>query len=70
MDFIHISIIITDIVKSMELGWLDSNPNSYFLCSCCSVPESCQILCDPMDFSTPGLPVIHYFPKFAQIHVH
>ena len=37
----------------MELGWLDSNPNSYFLC-CCSAPKSCRILGDPMDFSTPG----------------
>ena len=27
-------------------------------------------LCDPMHCSTPGLPVLHYLPKFAQIHVH
>ena len=27
-------------------------------------------LCDPMDCSTPGFPVLHYFPKFAQTHVH
>ena len=25
---------------------------------------------DPMDCSTPGLPVPHHFPEFAQIHVH
>ena len=23
-----------------------------------------------MDCSTPGFPVLHYFPEFAQIHVH
>ena len=23
-----------------------------------------------MDYSTPGLPVLHYLPEFAQIHVH
>ena len=26
-------------------------------------------LCDPMDCSTPGLPVLHYLPEFAQAHV-
>ena len=25
---------------------------------------------DPVDSSTSGLPVLHYFPKFAQIHIH
>ena len=25
--------------------------------------------CDPMDFSTPGFPILHYLPEFAQIHV-
>ena len=27
-------------------------------------------LCNPMDYSMPGLPVPHHFLKFAQIHVH
>ena len=27
-------------------------------------------LCDPMDCSTPGFPVLHYFPEFAKTHVH
>ena len=27
-------------------------------------------LCDPMNSSTPGLPVLSYFPEFAQTHVH
>ena len=27
-------------------------------------------LCDPMDCSTPGLPVHHQLPEFAQIHLH
>ena len=37
---------------------------------CCSVTESCPTLCDPMDCSTPGSPVFHSLPEFAQIHVH
>ena len=28
------------------------------------------ILCNPMNWSTPALPVHHYLPKFAQTHVH
>ena len=35
-----------------------------------SVTQSCQTLCDPMDCSTPGLPVHHQLPKLAQTHVH
>ena len=35
-----------------------------------SVAQSCLTLCDPMDHSTPGLPVHHQLPEFTQIHVH
>ena len=31
-----------------------------------SVAQSCPILCDPMNHSTPGLPVHHQLPKFTQ----
>ena len=27
-------------------------------------------LCDPINCSTPGFPVLHYLPEFAQTHVH
>ena len=27
-------------------------------------------LCDPMDCSTPGLPVLHHLLEFTQVHVH
>ena len=30
----------------------------------------CLTLCDPIDCSTPGFPVLHYHPEFAQTHVH
>ena len=36
----------------------------------CSVTKSCPTLCDSMDCSTPGFPVLHYLPEFAQTHVH
>ena len=35
-----------------------------------SVTQSCLILCDPMNHSTPGLPVHHQCPEFTQTHVH
>ena len=35
-----------------------------------SVAQSCLTLCNPMDCSTPGLPVLHYLLEFAQTHVH
>ena len=35
-----------------------------------SVTQSCQTLCDPMNCSTPGLPVHHQLPEFTQTHVH
>ena len=37
---------------------------------CCSVAASCPTLCDPMDGSMPGFPVLHHLPGFAQTHVH
>ena len=35
----------------------------------CSVAQSCPTLCDPMNRSTPGLPVHHHLPEFTQTHV-
>ena len=35
-----------------------------------SVAQSCPTLCDPMDCSTPGLPVHHQLLELAQTRVH
>ena len=35
-----------------------------------SVAQSCPTLCDPMNRSTPGLPVHHQLPEFTQTQVH
>ena len=37
---------------------------------CCSIAKSWPTLSDPMDCSTPGLPVLHSLPEFAQTHIH
>ena len=34
------------------------------------VAQSCPTLCDPMNRSTPGLPVHHHLPEFTQTHIH
>ena len=35
-----------------------------------SVAQSCPTLCNPINQSTPGLPVHHQLPEFTQTHVH
>ena len=40
-----------------------------FLYQFSSVTQSCPTLCDPMNRSTPGLPVHHHLPEFTQTHV-
>ena len=37
---------------------------------CCSVAWLCLTLCDPMDYSKPGFPVLDHLPELAQTHVH
>ena len=37
---------------------------------CFSVSQLCLTLCNPMNCSAPGFPVLHYLPEFAQTHVH
>ena len=35
-----------------------------------SVTQSCPTLCNPLNHSTPGLPVHHHLPEFTQTHVY
>ena len=35
-----------------------------------SVTQSCPTLCDPMNRSTPGIPIHHQLPEFTQTHLH
>ena len=35
-----------------------------------SVTQSCLTLCDPVDCSKPGFPVLHHLPELVQTHVH
>ena len=41
-----------------------------FIIQFSSVAQSCPTLCNPMNCSTPGLPVHHQLPEFTQTHAH
>ena len=36
----------------------------------CSVTQPCPTLCNTMDHSMPGFPILHRGPELAQTHVH
>ena len=48
----------------------DTWPRGGYSVQFISVSQSCLTLCNPMDCSTPGLPVHHQLPELAQTHVH
>ena len=63
-------------VSSFCVSWWDRLGPGIFCCSACtwtsvqfsSVAQSSPTLCDPMNRSTPGLPVHHHLPEFTQTH--
>ena len=57
----------SQLLKQVQVSILVTSP---FQHQFSSVLELCPILCDPMDCSTPGLPVHHQLQELAQIHVH
>ena len=59
---------LTSSLKHMEID-MYVDRCMYVYC-CCSVTQSYPTLHDPMDCSTPGLPVHHYLHEYAQTHVH
>ena len=55
----------------MRFTVLNTSTNTErILCQFSSVAQSCSTLCDPMNCSTPGLPVHHQLLEFTQTHVH
>ena len=55
MDKKHIVHIINGMFSSVQFS---------------SVTQLCPTLCDPMNRSTPDLPVHHQLPEFTQTHAH
>ena len=58
-----------DIAVTWYFGVVQSLSHVYWY-QFSSEAQLCPTLCDPMNRSTPGLPVHHQLPEFTQIHVH
>ena len=56
--------------QARVLEWAATAFSKYLSVQFSSVAQSCPTLCDPMNRSTPGLPVHHQLPEFTQTHVH
>ena len=56
-----------DSLRNCHTDWSQKEKNKYLISS---VAQSCPTLCDPMDCSTPGLPVHHRLLEPTQTHVH
>ena len=54
--------------RPLRVPWTARRSNQSIQFS--SVAQSYLTICDPMDCSTPGFPVLHHLLEFAQIHVH
>ena len=55
------------VAKVLELQ-LQHQPFQWYSVQFSSVAQSCPTLCNPMNHSTPGLPVHHQLPEFTQTH--
>ena len=53
-------------MSTSEVPYLSLRDSIHY---CSLVAQSCATLCNPMDCSTPGFPVLHYLPEFAETHV-
>ena len=55
---------------SKETQTLNDTMDQFSSVQFTSVTQSCPTICNPMNCSTPGLPVHHQLPEFTQTHVH
>ena len=71
-DYSPQSSYVHGILQGRILEWVSMSFSSVWHISVqfSSVAQSCPTLCDPMNRSTPGLPVHHQLPEFTQTHVH
>ena len=80
-DLLHLSAFVaspaphcfTQLNSLFNTGTVPTSPfflKLFMVIQIRSVAQSCLTLCDPMNRSTPGLPVHHQLPEFTQTHVH
>ena len=65
----HILVMVAQLSETLK-HWNFSTIMAEIHVCCCSVTKLCTTLCHLMDCSTPGFPVPHHCPEFAQIHIH
>ena len=58
------------IIITLDTYWSSGTWKYFIWIQFSSVAQSCLTLRDPMNRSTPGLPVHHQLPEFTQIHIH
>ena len=58
--------LLLSMVSRLVIGFLPRSSSVQFS----SVAQSCPTPCNPMNHSTPGLPVHHHLPEFTQTHIH
>ena len=72
--FVYPSMIWLPLRMSAPQGYITTYIHPPFISFICICPSSSQrssvALCDPMDCSMPGLPVLHQLPELAQTYVH
>ena len=61
----HLNCLLRNLYARQEAKGRTRNGTINFT----SVPQLCLTLFDPTDYSTPGFPVHHQHPEFAQTHV-
>ena len=70
----YILLIKLSRLSAKKMNCLEDQANKsklFSLLQFSSVAQSCPTLCDPMNCSTPGLPVHHHhLPEFTQTHIH
>ena len=57
-------------LMQMQKIYIFKASSFFFFCYFCSVIQSCPTLCNLMDCSKPGFPVLHHLPELGQTHVH
>ena len=65
--------LVQNSMPHLETSWIGCTVCSWYPTESVqfsSVTQSCPTLCDPMNCSTPGLPVHHHLPEFTQTHIH
>jgi len=62
--------LISNFINTSSLSFLSYKMGMLITPSVSLFTQSCPTLCDPMNCSTPGLPVHHQLPEFTQTRVH